>query len=1162
MTKNRDGFPEVSIPHNEQKHVNIGHRNGGYISCLVWNINGIGDKLGETDVHDIIKVHDVIALIETQKDHSYDVQLPGYTSWHFARRLRHKKAKRASGGFLILIADYLCSCITVDDQTCEYIVWLNIRQHFNGKPRMLYIGIVYVQPEDSTYQSGVDFFECLENELMSKMSRGNVILCGDFNARTAELIDYVIDDETRNEFPPIVAHRHNHDKKINNYGKKLIDVCKHSGIQILNGRDIYSSDTGINTCVRHNGQSAVDYLIANPAAAQYISEFEIKPKDVNSDHCAMTFSVMNKAQSKICPQQKAPTRYIWDIRKQYEYYQSLKDPINIKLYNNFLCRLADPAADNTDIMSYFYQYIVQSLDGVFNKSNGKPNSNFPRNAWFDDDCKELKAEISRARRNNVTTDAITQLTNEYKRILQAKKRGYHHEKARELDIMCTYNPTKYWQFWKSIKANKANNTHIGIDTFTEFYKGCSYPEPIPHFDYVFMTSLTESMVRYSYVDCNINCPDIINDIINGPILVTEHERALKRTKNNKACGEDNIPAEFFKYTNGALDEPLIALFNYIFDSGQYPTAWSTGLINPVYKHNKKCLPENYRKITLLPALSKIFESILNNRLSYCKRILKSDDPLQNGFKPETPTTDNTFILNGIIEKYTVLKRPLYVCFVDFKSAFDHVNRQALLFKMMNQNIKGKMLKIISSMFAKSSSRVKWNAELGEIFDNLYGVLQGGVLSPTLFKIFLEDLPKYLDNSKGVKIGDTIISHLLQADDLVLMSETQSGLQYLLNGLERFCNRWHMVINLLKTNIMVFNSQYQVIHVVKPFKINGEPIPETTKYKYLGTIISNSKKRYKENSTYIRDKAMRAMAGVCSNVRRAVGGELSIALHLKIFDTYVRPILEYGAEVWFQEEQIQELETVQLRYLKTMLRVKRQTSNLAVYGETGRFPLLLRQQDQALKLWCRLQHMEKDKPIAKIYFELEQLHTQGHTTWATKIHNILRKYSLSAKDAYEMPSNTFYAYMKDIRYRQFMNNWFAEINNSDNNPILRTYKLFKKQYCIEPYLMKLVSSKYRATLARFRTSSHSLAIETGRHTSPYTPKEKRICQYCTLNQIDDEVHMLINCTLHIKERAELYASLEHYFPMIVCQSHVTAFTAMMSSKEPHTVACDCIYCYDV
>ena len=80
------------------------------------------------------------------------------------------------------------------------------------------------------------------------------------------------------------------------------------------------------------------------------------------------------------------------------------------------------------------------------------------------------------------------------------------------------------------------------------------------------------------------------------------------------------------------------------------------------------------------------------------------------------------------------------------------------------------------MLNNAQSRVKWDAKLGEIFDNLQGVLQGGVLSPQLFKIFLEDLPNYINNELGVKMGDIMICHMLQADDLVFASETSAAMQ--------------------------------------------------------------------------------------------------------------------------------------------------------------------------------------------------------------------------------------------------------------------------------------------------------------------------------------------------------------------------------------------------
>ena len=97
--------------------------------------------------------------------------------------------------------------------------------------------------------------------------------------------------------------------------------------------------------------------------------------------------------------------------------------------------------------------------------------------------------------------------------------------------------------------------------------------------------------------------------------------------------------------------------------------------------------------------------------------------------------DNIFILNGIIDKCKEIGRPLFACFVDFKSAFDLINRSALLYKLMNQGSNGKFLAVMKSMFRNATSRVKWGGHLGEIFENIYGVLQGGVLSQNLLKHF-------------------------------------------------------------------------------------------------------------------------------------------------------------------------------------------------------------------------------------------------------------------------------------------------------------------------------------------------------------------------------------------------------------------------------------------
>ena len=332
-------------------------------------------------------------------------------------------------------------------------------------------------------------------------------------------------------------------------------------------------------------------------------------------------------------------------------------------------------------------------------------------------------------------------------------------------------------------------------------------------------------------------------------------------------------------------------------------------------------PENYRKITLLSSLGKLFDSVLNNRLCFCKEALRLHNPWQNGFKPGSRTTDNLFIFNAIIDKYQATKKPLYVCYVDFKSAFDYVNRHALLYKLLTRGFTGKMFSLLRNLFGKSKSQVKWNSEVGDLFDNMYGVLQGGTVSPTSFNIYVDDMQTAFDGVSGVKFGKMTINHLLQADDLILISETSVGLQKLLASLEKYCRRWHILLNVAKTKTMVFNKRFQVAEVLKNFTYNGNTIEEFSDYKYLGVIFSSHGQRFKNNHAHIANKALRAIITCRTTIHGVVGNRLPTRLYIKTFNQQIRPILEYASATWFQTTPVDELERVQLKFLKNALGVR-------------------------------------------------------------------------------------------------------------------------------------------------------------------------------------------------------------------------------------------------
>ena len=345
---------------------------------------------------------------------------------------------------------------------------------------------------------------------------------------------------------------------------------------------------------------------------------------------------------------------------------------------------------------------------------------------------------------------------------------------------------------------------LDTEKFKDFYMRQNETVRNPNFDYVLMEKI-ETLINSNVDMFSLPQDTPLCDILNSPISGDAVALALRKGKNNKAAGIDGIPVEFYRYGGDELQNTLLVLFNYLFEKGCYPEEWCEGIINPIHKIEDKINPEHYRKVTVTPAIGKLYETILNNRSVYAKAILGMEDPFQDGFKHGTRATDNAFLLNSLINITTAEIRPLYICYIDFKSAFDKVIRSALMNKLFVKGVRGKYFKVIKDMFDNSKSRVKYNSLLSDIFENLYGVLQGGIISPTLFNFFLDDLSEYRDKSKGIKVGTITVCHLLFADDLILASETPSGLQKLINGLEEFCKHWHMEVNLSKTSISILNK---------------------------------------------------------------------------------------------------------------------------------------------------------------------------------------------------------------------------------------------------------------------------------------------------------------------------------------------------------------------
>lgn len=167
------------------------------------------------------------------------------------------------------------------------------------------------------------------------------------------------------------------------------------------------------------------------------------------------------------------------------------------------------------------------------------------------------------------------------------------------------------------------------------------------------------------------------------------------------------------------------MFNVVLDTGIIPETWTTGIIIPVYK-NKGCPtdPDNFRAITLISCLGKLFTSIVNTRLNFFANEVTLIHENQAGFRKGYSTIDNICVLHVLIELYFSFGKKLFCTFIDFRKAFDTVSRSDLWKKLQFSNIKGKCFKVIFNMYQGIKSCVKYKECQSDFFPCLTGVRQG------------------------------------------------------------------------------------------------------------------------------------------------------------------------------------------------------------------------------------------------------------------------------------------------------------------------------------------------------------------------------------------------------------------------------------------------------
>ena len=321
------------------------------------------------------------------------------------------------------------------------------------------------------------------------------------------------------------------------------------------------------------------------------------------------------------------------------------------------------------------------------------------------------------------------------------------------------------------------------------------------------------------------------------ITVNEVKTIVANLEVDKANGMDMIPNEFFKFAPDMVIIRLSLLFNAFMTHSFLPNVFTNVLLVPILKNKLKdhCSSDSYRPIAIATAASKIFERLLLNRLD---GFLYSTDN-QFGFKKHHSTDSCILVLKEVIRYYLRLNTPLFLCFVDIKSAFDKVSYWLLLKQLLERGVPLYLLLLLRQWFTQQQLYVRWGGAVSRGFAMANGIRQGSVLSPLLFNVYVDQFNTLLNGAKiGCHIANNPLNNFAYADDLVLVAPSAVALNELISLCEVLADRQYIKYSTTKSKAMCILPSSFSMTVLPKIRLYGENLEYVNKFNYLGHIISN------------------------------------------------------------------------------------------------------------------------------------------------------------------------------------------------------------------------------------------------------------------------------------------------------------------------------------
>jgi hypothetical protein len=325
----------------------------------------------------------------------------------------------------------------------------------------------------------------------------------------------------------------------------------------------------------------------------------------------------------------------------------------VESFTKVICDVADP------LFSKNIRHTCTTNSGVRHKRKKPP--------WMCAQCVNLRKEffyeldIYRANVCNDSRDRMVKARNLYTRHTRKCRLRFDCTETQKLLQARVQDARLYWKMLKA--GDKKENIKVTNDEFYDFFKNISSGGDHLTAD----DDVKEYVNNFERGEIQVMFDELESDLTDAEVM-----KAIGQLKLNKAAGPDLLINEFFQCGKEYLCPYLTKLFNAVYCAGYFPRAWSEGVIVPVHKKGSIHKAENYRGITLLSVLGKLFTRTLNNRLTNWAEEYQVYIEAQGGFRSGHSTVDSIFTLHNIVTWFINSKKKLYCTFIDYRKAFDYV----------------------------------------------------------------------------------------------------------------------------------------------------------------------------------------------------------------------------------------------------------------------------------------------------------------------------------------------------------------------------------------------------------------------------------------------------------------------------------------------------------